>query len=134
VETPPLQGRTAINLKIGRTFCQAPVDFARRLTQAPRPPVEFGVYFPALITEAFRACSAWMEANNNSEKIPLEIRSKCVQVYALFWGEQQASAAFVALACNFFGRRQRPADSALRRNCLWKFLLRELLSAVTKEG
>jgi hypothetical protein len=26
-------------------------------------------------------------------------------LYALFWGEQQASAAFVALACNFFDLR-----------------------------
>lgn len=49
-----------------------------------------------------------LEANDNSKKIPLEIRSKCVQVYALFWGEQQASAAIVALACNFFGVRNTP--------------------------
>ena len=46
-------------------------------------------------------------------------------VYALFWGEQQASAAFVALACNFFrlGDATSGCNSADRS---WEILLRNL--------
>ncbi|HEY6676473.1 MAG TPA: hypothetical protein VIZ87_06770, partial [Terrimicrobium sp.] len=52
----------------------------------------------------------------------------------LVLGGTAGQRSFRCVGLQLFWTSATPADSLLRRNYLWKSLLRELLSAVTKGG